>query len=39
MTTDDGKQIEEMVDKYTDELLKKAEREPMQPFTEDEYKE
>ena len=39
MTTDDAKQIEEMVEKYTDELLKKAEREPMQPFTEDEYKE
>ena len=39
MTTDEGKQIEEMVEKYTEELLKKAEREPMKPFTEEDYKE
>ena len=39
MTTDGGKQIEEMVDKYTEELIKKAAREPIQPFTEEEYEE
>ena len=38
MKTEDGKQIEQMVDRYIEELIKKAEREPIKPFSEEEYK-
>ena len=38
MTTEAGKQVENMVNKYVDELVKQADRSRMQPFTEDEYK-
>ena len=37
MTTDAGKQIEEMVDKYVEQLVKIANRKRMKPFSKEEY--
>ena len=39
MKTESGKQIENMVNKYVDQLVRQADKKRIQPFTEDEYEE
>ena len=39
MTTEAGKKIEEMIDRYIELLVKMADRSRMKPFSEDEYQE
>ena len=37
MTTEMGKEIEHIVNRFVDALLEKAEKQPIQPFSEEEY--
>ena len=39
MTTDTGREIEEVVNKFTETLIKMAEKRPIKPFSQEEYKE